>query len=78
MMVFVVDDLLKLPLDLSVEVLQAIAEKAENEGLVTEKAVRNRVLETQMRYEQGDLSESDYRMTISDLRSRLEKLKAEG
>jgi hypothetical protein len=77
MMVLIVDDLLKLPLDLSMKVLQAIAEKAEDEGLATEKAVRNRVLKTQMRYERGDLSESEYRMTISDLRSRLEKLKGE-
>jgi hypothetical protein len=75
MMVLVVDDLLKLPLDLGVEVLQAIAEKAEAEGLASEKAVRKRVLETQMKYERGDITESEYRMTISDLRSRLEKLK---
>ena len=76
-MVLVVDDLLKLPFDLGIEVLQAIAEKAEDEGLASEKSVRNRVLETQMKYERGELSESEYRMVISELRSRLENLKGE-
>ena len=76
-MVLVVDDLLKLPIDIGYEVLQAIAEKAEAEGLVSEDAVRNRVLETQMKYERGDISESDYHLVIADLRSRLKKIKGE-
>jgi len=76
-MVLIVDDLLKLPYDLGMEVLQAIAEKAESEGLASESAVRNRVLETQMKYERGELSESDYQLTISELRTRLRNLKGE-
>ncbi len=76
-MVLVLDDLLKLPFDIGVEVLQGIAEKAESEGLTSEKAVRDRVLRTQMNYERGDLSEAEYQASIAVLRSRLKELKGE-
>jgi len=74
-MVLIVDDLLKLPFDLSMEVLQAIADDADAITLNTERAVREQVLKTQMQFEQGDLPEEEYRATMSQLRKRLDEVK---
>ena len=74
-MVLIVDDLLKLPFDLSMEVLQAIADDADAITLKTERAVREQVLKTQMQFEQGDLPEGDYRAKMSQLRRRLDEVK---
>ncbi len=74
-MVLIVDDLLKLPFDLSMEVLQAIADDADAITLNTERAVREQVLKTQMQFEQGDLPEEEYRATMSNLRRRLDEVK---
>lgn len=76
-MALVVDDLLKLPFDLGVEVLQAIADKADDECLSSETSIRRRVMATQMRYERGEIPENDYRTLMNDLRSRLKKSKGE-
>jgi hypothetical protein len=74
-MVLIVDDLLKLPFDLSMEVLQAIADDADAITLNTERAVREQVLRTQMQFEQGDLPEEEYRAMMSNLRRRLDEVK---
>ena len=74
-MVLIVDDLLKLPFDLSMEVLQAIADDADAITLKTEKAVREQVLKTQMQFEQGDLPVEEYHATMSKLRKRLDEVK---
>ena len=77
MMALVVDDLMKLPFDLSKEVLQAIADKADDERLSSEASIRRKVMDTQMRYERGDLSENDYRTVMEELRALLKKVKGE-
>jgi predicted nucleic acid-binding Zn ribbon protein len=77
MMALLVDDLLKLPFDLSIEVLQAITDKADNECLSTEASIRRKVMETQIRYERGELVENDYRTTMEELRSLLKNVKGE-
>ncbi|MFA4876979.1 MAG: hypothetical protein WC586_06165 [Methanoregula sp.] len=74
-MVFIVDDLLKLPVDLSMKVLQAIADDADAMTLNTERAVREQVLKTQMQFEQGDIPEEDYRAKMGELRKRLDVVK---
>ena len=74
-MVLIVDDLLKLPVDIGFEVLQSIADKADGEQLNSEKAIRNRVFETQMQFERGDLAEDEYRATMKRLRDRLDMVK---
>ena len=74
-MVLIVDDLLKLPFDLGMKVLQAIADDADAITLNTEKAVREQVLKTQMQFERGDLPEEEYRATMSQLRKRLDEVK---
>ena len=76
-MVLIVDDLLKLPIDLAFEVLRAIADNADAELLNSEKSVRHRVLETQMKFEKGDLPEKEYRTTMNKLRERLNEVKGE-
>ena len=74
-MALIVDDLLRLPLDLSMKVLQAIADDADAMTLNTERAVREQVLKTQMQFERGDLPEEEYRATMSQLRKRLDEVK---
>jgi len=74
-MVLIVDDLLKLPFDLSMEVLQAIADDADTITLKTERAVREQVLRIQMQFERGDLPEEEYRAAMIQLRKRLDEVK---
>ncbi|MDD1701944.1 MAG: hypothetical protein LUQ31_03040 [Methanoregula sp.] len=74
-MVLVVDDLLNLPIDLSMKVLQAIADDADAATLNSEKSVRTKVLETQMKYERGDMPEEEYKASMSLLRKRLDEVK---
>ena len=74
-MVLIVDDLLKLPFDLGLKVLQGIADDADAITLRTEQAVREQVLRTQMQFERGDLPEEEYRATMMQLRKRLNEVK---
>ena len=74
-MVLLVDDLLKLPIDLGVEVLQAISDNADAELLNSEQSIRHRIMETQMKFERGDLQEDEYRATMQWLRERLNRVK---
>ncbi|MDD5025231.1 MAG: hypothetical protein PHN79_09035 [Methanoregula sp.] len=74
-MALIVDDLLRLPLDLGMKVLQAIADDADAMTLNTEKAVREQVLKIQMQFERGELPEAEYRVTMSQLRKRLDEVK---
>ncbi|MCX6696927.1 MAG: hypothetical protein NTV84_05090 [Methanoregula sp.] len=74
-MALIVDDLLRLPFDLGMKVLQAIADDADAITLNTEKAVREQVLKTQMQFERGDLPEEEYRATMTQLRKRLDEVK---
>jgi hypothetical protein len=77
MVALVVDDLLKLPFDLSIEVLQAIGDKADDERLSSEASIRRKVMAIQLQYERGEIPENDYRTTMDDLRSLLKKVKGE-
>ena len=74
-MALIVDDLLRLPFDLGMKVLQAIADDADAITLNTEKSVREQVLKTQMQFERGDLPEEEYRATMTQLRKRLDEVK---
>jgi len=74
-MALIVDDLLRLPIDLGMKVLQAIADDADAMTLKTERAVREQVLKIQMQFERGDLPEEEYRATMSQLRQRLDEVK---
>ena len=74
-MVLIVDDLLKLPFDLGMKVIEGIADDADAITLNTEKAVREQVLRTQMQFERGDLPEEEYRAAMIDLRKRLNEVK---
>lgn len=74
-MVLIVDDLLKLPFDLGMKVLQGIADDADAMTLSTERSVREQVLKTQMQFERGDLPEEEYRAAMIQLRKRLNEVK---
>lgn len=74
-MVLIIDDLLKLPFDLGMKVIEGIADDADAITLKTEKAVREQVLRTQMQFERGDLPEEEYRAAMINLRKRLDEVK---
>ena len=74
---FIVDDILKLPMDMGMKVLRAIAEQADDETLGTEESVRKKVMETQLKYESGEMKEEEYRVMMDYLSKRLKEVKVE-
>lgn len=74
---FIIDDFLKIPIELGMKVLRTIAEQVDEEMLNTEESVRKKVMETQLRYESGELKEAEYRETMEYLRKRLDEVKGE-
>jgi len=74
---FIVDDILKLPMDMGMKALRAIAEQADDETLRTEESVRKKVMETQLKYESGEMKEEEYRVMMDYLSKRLKEVKVE-
>ena len=74
---FIIDDILKLPVDLGMKVLRTIAEQVDDELLRTEESVRKKIMETQLKYESGEINEEEYREMMDHLRKRLEEVKVE-
>ena len=73
-MVLIVDDLLKIPFDLSLKVLEAIAEQVDEELLSTEESVRKKIMDTHWQFETGQIEEEVYHKTIEFLKTRLEEM----
>lgn len=73
----IVDDILKLPIVLGMQVLRAIVENVDNELLRTEESVRKKIMETQLQYESGEMNAEEYREMMDYLRKRLEEVKME-
>jgi integrase len=59
------------------QVLDKIAEKADEELLLTVRSVRKRMIAEQLRHENGETTEEEYREEMDYLRKVLEELKAE-
>lgn len=74
---FIIDDILRLPVDLGMKVLRTIAEQVDDEMLRTEESVRKKIMETQLKYESGEINEEEYREMMDHLRKRLEEVKVE-
>jgi hypothetical protein len=74
---FIIDDILRLPVDLGMKVLRTIAEQIDDELLRTEESVRKKIMETQLKYESGEMKEEEYREVMDHLRKRLEEVKVE-
>ena len=74
---FIIDDILKLPVELGMKVLRTIAEQVDDELLRTEESVRKKIMETQLKYESGEINEEEYRKMMDHLRIRLEEVKVE-
>jgi len=74
---FLIDDLLRFPIEVGIKVLRTIAEAADNELLRTEESVRKKVMETQLRYERGEMEEVEYREQMVYLRARLKEVKGD-
>jgi len=73
----IIDDLLRFPLDLGMKVLRAIAEQVDEEMLNTEESVRKKIMETQLKYESGELKEEEYLKIMDYLKKRLKEVKGE-
>jgi len=74
---FIIDDILRLPVDLGMKALRTIAEQIDDELLRTEESVRKKIMETQLKYESGEMKEEEYREVMDHLRKRLEEVKVE-
>ncbi|MCX5975604.1 MAG: gas vesicle protein GvpG [Coprothermobacterota bacterium] len=75
-MVFLIDDLigdlLKIPLDLSLEVLDKIADMAEDEYSSPAK-IKDLLMELQLKLEMDEISEEEYAEAEKSLLARLEE-----
>ncbi|MDO8841922.1 hypothetical protein [Methanocalculus sp.] len=70
-MVLFIDDLLAVPLTLSRQIIEALIEEAEKETLTSAGAIRQKISDLQIAYEEGDLSEDEYHAWMQEMRSRL-------
>jgi len=73
-MAFVIDDILLGPCKLVHWIGKKLYENAE-EQLTDESAVRQRLLEVQMRFELDEISEEEYREQEDDLMAQLEAIR---
>ncbi len=75
-MVFLIDDLigdlLKIPLDLSLDVLEKIADMAEDEYRSPAK-IKDLLMELQLKLEMDEISEEEYAEAEKSLLARLEE-----
>jgi len=76
-MVLIVDDILKIPLTLSMKVLEEISNQVDEELLNTEEAVRNKRLEIQWQYETGQMEKEEWEKTSESLKQRLLEIRDE-
>ena len=76
-MVLIVDDILKIPLTLSMKVLEEISNQVDEELLNTEEAVRNKRLEIQWQYETGQMEKEEWEKTSESLKQRLLEIRGE-
>lgn len=73
-MVLIVDDLLMVPIDLSMKILTEIRDMADEQMLNTQEAVQKKFMEIQMKYENGEIEEKEYKEWVGFLESRLKKI----
>lgn len=76
-MAFIVDDLLMFPIDLSMKVLTKIRDMADEQMLNTQEAVQKKFMEIQMKYENGEIEEKEYKEVVEFLENRLKKIRGE-
>ncbi|PIV69278.1 MAG: hypothetical protein COS08_04970 [Euryarchaeota archaeon CG01_land_8_20_14_3_00_38_12] len=76
-MSFIVDDLLMFPIDLSMKVLTKIRDMADEQMLNTQESVQKKFMEIQMKYENGELEEKEYKEVVEFLENRLKKIRGE-
>ena len=76
-MVLIIDDLLRLTIDLGMKLLAEISNMVDEQMLKTQESVQKKFIEIQMRYENGEISENEYKETAGFLENRLRKMRGE-
>jgi len=76
-MVLIIDDLLMFPINLGMKVLTSIRDMADEQMLNTQEAVQKKFMEIQMRYENGELEEKEYKEWVEFLENRLKEIRGE-
>lgn len=76
-MVLIVDDLLMFPIDLGVKVLTKIRDMADEQMLNTQEAVQKKFMEIQLKYENGEIEEKEYKEWVEFLENRLKQIRGE-
>ena len=76
-MAFIIDDLIMFPTNLGMKVLTSIRDMADEQMLNTQEAVQKKFMEIQMRYENGELEEKEYKEWVEFLENRLKEIRGE-
>ncbi len=72
-----IDDLVKLPLDLTKKILEGMVQRVDDEMLNNEAAVRKKYLEVVQERENGQMDDEEYLVTTAFLSERLKTIKSE-
>ncbi|MFA5772546.1 MAG: hypothetical protein WC974_07440 [Thermoplasmata archaeon] len=76
-MVLLIDDLLMVPIDLGIKVLTEIKNMADEQMLNTLESVQKKFMEIQMKYENGEMEEKEYKEAVEFLENRLKMVRGE-
>lgn len=76
-MAFIIDDLLRFPIDLGIKVLTSIRDMADEQMLNTKESVQKKFMEVQMSYENGEMEDEEYKKIVEFLEKRMKGLRGE-
>lgn len=76
-MAFIVDDLLRFPIDLGIKILTEIRDMADEQMLNTQESVQKKFMEVQMSYENGEIEDDEYKKIVEFLEKRMKGLRGE-
>jgi len=76
-MAFIIDDLIMFPTNLGMKVLTTIRDMADEKMLNTQEAVQKKFMEIQMRYENHEIDEKEYKECVEFLENRLKRIRGE-
>ena len=72
---FIIDDILVLPVKLFSDTFEKIREMADEQRLITVDSIKRKLIEIQTDYDEGKIDESEYQRAIEFLSDRLEVIK---
>lgn len=71
----IISQIIRIPMDLTKKVLEGIVKQVDEGMLRTEESVLKKIMEVQMKYENGVLEENEYREVMNILGDRLKEIR---